>query len=102
MLIHHEKLGELYNGLNDELSQKIFLARLGYDFSESLDTMMELSSLNKIKNRTQATWREEFKRLKSEGKKIVLYGAGDMGEFYGEKIFMLFVIEISKNILRAF
>jgi FkbM family methyltransferase len=90
MLINHEKLGELYNGLKDELSQQIFLARLGYDFSGSLDAMMELSSLNRInriKNRAQqATWREEFKRLKSEGKKIILYGAGAMGEFYGEKI----------------
>ncbi|MCI9597198.1 MAG: hypothetical protein HFE75_07880 [Firmicutes bacterium] len=65
MLINHEKLGELYNGLKDELSQQIFLARLGYDFSGSLDAMMELSSLNRInriKNRAQqATWREDFK-----------------------------------------
>lgn len=86
MLINHEKIGEIYNGLNDELSQQIFLARLEYDFSGSLDAMMELSSLNRIKNRAQAIWREEFKRLKSEGKKIILYGAGARGEFYGEKI----------------
>lgn len=86
--LHYEFIGrtvELYNALEDELSKKIFCARLQCDITNSVDDALNLFALTGMltpqEHTEQMKWRETFSKLQDENKKIILYGAGACGHF---------------------
>ena len=84
-----KKMNQLFDLLQDEQSKRIFWARLQFDVDPNMDSAILLllllrpfrsfppSEINERKN-----WRKYFERANIEGKDIILYGAGTMGQLY--------------------
>lgn len=83
-----ERMAELTDLLQDELSKNIFWARVQYDIRDDIDSLLQLASLNRkyIDRKEHEPWRDAFRRLHESGKKIILYGAGGCGIKYGSGI----------------
>lgn len=73
-------LAKMCGLLQDDLSYEIFWARLRYDIECSIDSALRLFELTGMISKEEAdfqkTWKDTFKNLEHEGKKIVLYGCG--------------------------
>lgn len=77
-----ERASECYGLLQDELSRKIFWARLQCDFSYSPETTMELVRLGEQKkwlDALEAKIPDIAYRARKENKKIILYGTNATG-----------------------
>lgn len=90
--IHHmyddaKKNKECYNLLSDELSKRIFWARMKCDMEANLSNTMELSALQthlKEADKTKSTnGIEHLKRLNKNGDKIIIYGTRDPARWLG-------------------
>ena len=78
------RMNELYRLLQDRLSKDLFWARMRFDISPDMDAAIDICSLNQritapvigeLKN-----WRKYFETAADEKKRIVLYGAGTIGQ----------------------
>lgn len=78
-----KKMAQLYDKLQDDMSKKIFWARLQVDVTPDMERIMQLveSGGNRV-----IAWREPFEAASAEGKKVVLYGAGEVGKLMAEKL----------------
>lgn len=79
-----KRVSELYGLLQDDISRNIFWARLKQDIAPSITGMIQLfGAMNELSYEEfgqKFKWKEEFRRILSEGKQIFLYGAGGVGE----------------------
>ena len=78
-----ERVKELYELLEDELSKKIFLARIQFDITYSVEDALRLFGLTGILTEEEAaiqlSCRKTLNQIKKENKKVILYGAGGGG-----------------------
>lgn len=74
-----EKMILLYNRLQDELSRKIFWARLQFEAEPGIDQAFQLRRIGQGATIPQISWRERLTEATKGGKKLVLYGAGAYG-----------------------
>ena len=81
-----KELKELFSYFADDLSRRVFWARLRADLDPSAENILELVSLSGgLAGRERETWKkdvERFARLArpSAGEKVVLYGTGEVGQ----------------------
>ncbi len=82
------RIESLYSKLQDDLSRKIFWARLKCDISFSLSHIFDLFSLSGYLSKEEVEyknrWKEDVSKLITSGKKIILYGAGACGKMLAE------------------
>lgn len=78
---------ELYSLLQDDLSRRIFWARLQCDLQRGYSHVLSLyEASGRMSTQELALLRtlpEQFNALMEQGKKMILYGADSCGEFYG-------------------
>lgn len=78
-----ERLHTLYGLLQDEQSKEIFQARFAFDMEPSLPNIKHVVSLGSYKDLGflgwDPSWTQALKKLNRENKKIILYGAGNVG-----------------------
>ena len=74
-----EKMVQLYGRLQDELSRKLFWARLQFDAEPDMDRALQLCQIGFGMVLPQTTWRERISAATAGGKDLVLYGAGSFG-----------------------
>lgn len=78
-----KKAAVLYHCLEDDLSKKVFWARLKYAITPSLSSRLELLRLNRYVTQDQIKAAEAMKsyleQAIQQGKKIVIYGTGLSG-----------------------
>lgn len=83
-------MAELYERLADALSKKMFLARVAFDTSYSIDSMLQLWGLSGVLTEDEAAeqlnWRRAFDNLNRNKQKIILYGAGCCGRLVGKAL----------------
>ncbi len=82
---------QLYKRLQDEQSKELFWARLQFDMEPNMDTAVRFNEIVRQYQEPSAqtyknAWREEFAKSRSQGKKIILYGAGVIGKTYATYI----------------
>lgn len=88
MYVFAEKMIQLYNRLQDELSKNIFWARLQYEAEPDMDRAVQLCEIGcGTSEGPHMTWREQFASAAANGKRIVLYGAGDFGIMFAKTLF---------------
>lgn len=85
MYTYVEKMIQLYNLLQDELSKNIFWARLQYEAEPNIDRAANLCRLGQIPSPYIAL-REQFASAAANRKKAVLYGAGSRGTMIAERL----------------
>lgn len=85
-----KRLSELYNVLEDELSRKLFWARMQYDTEPSVESAIQFyglaANLNKDELELNYSWKDTFSEILSKGNKLFLYGAGVCGRGTAELI----------------
>ena len=81
---HFTSIKELYSLLQDELSRKVFAARLMCDLDITTASIYELSSLREggsIFREDKFDWKKMYERFSaSDKRKMILYGADDFGK----------------------
>jgi len=88
---YFDKMARLYALLQDKQSKDLFFARLQFEMEGNMDAAVQLNEIVKqyetgASQPGKNTWREEFAKASSVGKKIVLYGAGALGRLYATLI----------------
>lgn len=82
-----QHIGNLYDLLLDERSSRVFWARLACDIKPSIHHFLSLFQstglLSPKLEGTQQGWENTMARLRKQGKKVILYGAGSCGEIIG-------------------
>lgn len=85
-----DRLHVLYGLLQDEQSKEIFRARFALDMEPSIPNIKHLVSLGNCKEQGflgwVPLWTETLKKLNKEQKKIILYGAGQMGRLVAKML----------------
>lgn len=81
---------ESFNYLQDDLSKKIFMARLAVDIEPSMSNIIQLLQLNSTFDAEELeevqTWKKKIQYVHDLGKKLVLYGTGGRGQAVGEAL----------------
>lgn len=79
-----ETAREMYELLQDELSKRVFKARLAFDLEPTMTNAMDLLLLNPDINDREikeiAGWKDTLKHIEEHNKKFVIYGAGGRGK----------------------
>lgn len=86
MYTYAGKMIQLYNCLQDELSKKIFWARLQFEAEPDMDRAVQLCEIGHGKREQETAWRNQFAAAAAGGKRIVLYGAGFRGALVAERL----------------
>ncbi len=77
------KTAELYSLLQDKQSKELFEARLNHELKQDMDTAMRLVQIareGKESDLSVHKWRELFLNASAQRKKVILYGAGVLGQ----------------------
>lgn len=79
-----ERARESYALLQDDLSKRIFKARLTFDIEPTMSNAMNLLLLNPELNCQEVKeileWKQTLKQIERDGKKFIIYGAGGRGK----------------------
>lgn len=87
---HASRLVDLYSKLQDDMSRRVFWARLQCDTAFSMSNLFSLFLLSGYLTEDEEAycfcWKGKMKELQELGKKIILYGAGTCGKVIGEAL----------------
>lgn len=86
MYAYAEKMIQLFNRLQDELSKNIFWARIHFEAEPNMDRAVWLREVGLGRCEQSVTWRDQLMSAAADGKKIVLYGAGLRGTLVAERL----------------
>lgn len=79
-----EQARESYGLLQDDLSKKVFKARLAFDLESTMSNAMNLLGLNpgfRCEEAKQiADWKEDLQSLQRDNIRFVIYGTGGRGK----------------------
>ncbi len=85
-----KRISELYSTLEDELSRKLFWARMQYDVEPSVESAIQFyglaANLSKEELELNYRWKDMFSEIRLNGNKLYLYGAGVCGRGTAELI----------------
>ena len=84
-----QNVAALYGLLQDQISKRLFMARVKFDIDPNFDNMLGLlaasSSIPSVSQERNA-WHNKVVSILDSGCKLILYGAGDGGHAFGHML----------------
>lgn len=90
MYEYAQRCRQLFDLLEDDVSRKLFKARMQFDIEPSMSNAVEILCLNEVSQKDPAlrarrlAWKEDVKKLTSGGGKLIIYGVGLSGPIFAD------------------